>query len=1017
MAAAIAEQTRSEGARAGAAELAREPRITSHRVLEKLDRHHRGLEILHRDLFDGDQAVVLSALSAVAALADKRSLRLVVKLAATADKVIRAAAAGALGSMGHPEAAKVLLDLFRLSRDTAVRQAALSSLAAISPGCEQVRDLLRHEATSQMVASELRATAAQLLVRIGDVEAVSSLLPKAGERVLEEICAGVDGGSSAAPLVIAHGLQSWGSLSPEVRVRLLQLAPLPAAEGSSRMVLQALEDSSDKVRQAAYQAIGHSGQRQAVSTFVSVLADRVDPSPILEDEALGAIERLERLTEPPAGGPLADGGTLVAHIQELYRGINTTERQVASESHELGWMIARAREYLEYYADEGLRRGVVGFLKGSANYSADEMLETLKRSAVRVEVRHFEGYTALADLFKNPRRSGLGLIARELAIAKLGRRTTLYRLIRCLRLSRLFSPAALKVDPTGLYESIFEWAHEARLFRLAEAALYALAKVSRERATGLCLRCLKLPIASKICAIAAIRLLRELDRAVLEPSVVELLTPAGDPYVLLNLFDSLASSETAVSTAIVKGTLALVRSLDNQEVLQQAAAFLARQSSTPELQEGLSSAYDSSPAWKRGLILAILERWAAESRVADRDGLVETFYRLLRLPETGANRARVAALLWRLGDDYAPTVLAEIAAGDAAEQLQAVRSLKGAVTAELAPFVRALLPLSRVGLQDALAETLTSATDQDARDRMCDLVLALRGEAGSAPGPEEGAGELRVELSGEKKSFRFEREHVQELAVLFSDIQGYSKKAQALSAMELAALLQEYEGILLPTVDAHRGELIKKMGDGHLFVFASALDAALAGVRIQKALKRFNGYREERMRVMVRIGIHWGKVVRRDGDVLGNHVNIASRLESSCTGGSVLISEAVNQRLEAHIHTRDLGMIEVKNIAEPIRVYEPYEVALELPEEKDPLRSAQPEAPREAAAGAPDESRGRGRTGLDRRSLAFVVETFSHLNNLLQKAERDEIPVADVRRELARRWSQLRAALVGTRVR
>jgi class 3 adenylate cyclase len=1011
----IADKTASGApAGAGAHDVPAAARLTSHRILEKLDRDHRGLEIVHKDLFDADARVMMSALSAVSTMGDKRSLKLVLRLATNDDETIRTTATEALGRMGHPEAAKVLFDLFKLTRSESVRKASLEALVGLAPDSEQVRALLRQQAGSHLVPAALRAAAAALLVRLEGEKATADLLLQAPERVVDAIYEAAEAAPAARPPVVAHGIRTWAQLSAENRIRVLRMATPFSTEGSLAILARALDDAAQEVREAAYRVIGTAGQEPHVAAIAAFLIERVDPNPVLEDEALAAIERLESLAGP---GGIPDGrDRLLSQIQEMYRGINTTDRQVASESHELGWMIARSREYLEYYADENLRQGVVGFLKGSSNYTSESLLDALKRSAVRVEVRHFDGYTALADLFKNLRRSGLGLIARELAIARLGKRAALYRLIRCIRVTRLHRLGGLKTDPAALFESIFAWARDARIFRLAEAALYAIGRLDKGRTTALGIECLKPPIGSKICAIAAIRLIKDLDWDPMEPAVLRLLTASGDPYVLLNLLDALANNQAFATEAVVKAAVGLFRLGASQEVLQRVAVFLAHQGS-PDLQEGLAACWDAaaSAPWKQGLILDVFERWVVEGRVPSRESLVELLYRVLRGAAVGPARARIAALLWRMGDDYAPKLLSEIARGDGGEQLQVIRSLRGAVTPALAPLLRVLLPQDRSDLQEALADTMLSATDDATRDRMRDLVLALRGGQGGEADGDDGDVELRVDLQQEKKSFRFEKEHLQELAVFFSDIQGYSKKAQALSSMELTALIQEYEGILLPTILAHRGELIKKMGDGHLIVFERALDAVLAAVRVQKALKRFNGYREERSRVVIRIGVHWGKVVRRDGDVLGNHVNIASRLETSCGGGSVLVSDAVYQRLDGFIQARELAPIQVKNIAEPIKVFEPYEIALELPEDRDPLKAKPVEAaaaPAAARDSAPAAVAGAA-AGVDAAAAALLTETFAVLNGLLQKAEKGAVPLLEVRRELGRRWARLKPLLGG----
>jgi len=292
-----------------------------------------------------------------------------------------------------------------------------------------------------------------------------------------------------------------------------------------------------------------------------------------------------------------------------------------------------------------------------------------------------------------------------------------------------------------------------------------------------------------------------------------------------------------------------------------------------------------------------------------------------------------------LGDDYAAKVLKEFLVDLEVEgKIVILRSLSGALSADIVPSLLPVLRCGHPGVQEALRQCFSSVEEEEVRNRICELALAVRGKGSLENELHEEDPDIEVQMDffKEKEAYRFEHEYVQELAVLFADIQDYSKTAQALTTMKLFALIQEYEGILLPILISHRGELIKKMGDGHLVVFQNALDSVLAAIRVQKALKRFNSYREQERRVVVRIGIHWGKVVRKEGDVFGNHVNIASRLESSARGGAILISEALHQRLGGHIHARELGLISVKGISEPIKVFEPYEIVLDLPAGLDP---------------------------------------------------------------------------------
>ncbi|KKL67775.1 hypothetical protein LCGC14_2131630, partial [marine sediment metagenome] len=88
-----------------------------------------------------------------------------------------------------------------------------------------------------------------------------------------------------------------------------------------------------------------------------------------------------------------------------------------------------------------------------------------------------------------------------------------------------------------------------------------------------------------------------------------------------------------------------------------------------------------------------------------------------------------------------------------------------------------------------------------------------------------------------------------------------------------------------------------------------------------KALKRYNSFREEKLRIIVRIGAHCGDIVRKGNDVLGNTVNIASRLESSAPGGSIYISHVVNEEIKQYIISRNVGPVSVEGIEKPIKYW------------------------------------------------------------------------------------------------
>ena len=127
-----------------------------------------------------------------------------------------------------------------------------------------------------------------------------------------------------------------------------------------------------------------------------------------------------------------------------------------------------------------------------------------------------------------------------------------------------------------------------------------------------------------------------------------------------------------------------------------------------------------------------------------------------------------------------------------------------------------------------------------------------------------------------------------------------------------------------PTIAVHHGRVVKRTGDGALVEFRSVVDAVRCAIEVQNGMvERNDGVPQDR-RIEFRIGIHLGDVVEEsDGDLMGDGVNIASRLEGVAAAGAICLSEDAYRQVKARLDlsVSDLGSTQLKNIAEPIRVY------------------------------------------------------------------------------------------------
>ncbi|HSV01409.1 MAG TPA: adenylate/guanylate cyclase domain-containing protein [Roseiarcus sp.] len=159
-------------------------------------------------------------------------------------------------------------------------------------------------------------------------------------------------------------------------------------------------------------------------------------------------------------------------------------------------------------------------------------------------------------------------------------------------------------------------------------------------------------------------------------------------------------------------------------------------------------------------------------------------------------------------------------------------------------------------------------------------------------------------------------------AILATDVVGYSRMMGEDEA-GAATLVRERREAAQPIIAAHGGRLFKTMGDGMLIEFASVVAAVECALAMQKQMASSNEAATEGKRVLYRIGVHLGDVLVEGEDILGDGVNIASRLEGVAEPGGVCISGAAFEHVRGRVEAEfiDLGEKTLKNIARPMRVH------------------------------------------------------------------------------------------------
>ena len=183
----------------------------------------------------------------------------------------------------------------------------------------------------------------------------------------------------------------------------------------------------------------------------------------------------------------------------------------------------------------------------------------------------------------------------------------------------------------------------------------------------------------------------------------------------------------------------------------------------------------------------------------------------------------------------------------------------------------------------------------------------------------DGPAQLNPGLIWNEKGFtpfimKNQSQNRKQAAIMFTDVVGYTAMMGTDEELTLK-LLQENHKAQKSLIERHNGIYVKELGDGLLAYFANAEAAIHCSLEIQEMTK-------EQADVNVRIGLHWAEIILEDGDIYGDGVNMASRIESLAEPGGVYLSTVINDQLDSEeFNTRLLGPAKLKNVREQVNIY------------------------------------------------------------------------------------------------
>lgn len=212
-----------------------------------------------------------------------------------------------------------------------------------------------------------------------------------------------------------------------------------------------------------------------------------------------------------------------------------------------------------------------------------------------------------------------------------------------------------------------------------------------------------------------------------------------------------------------------------------------------------------------------------------------------------------------------------------------------------------------------------------------------------------------------------------DLTIMFTDIKGFTSRTSQQSRSDTIGLIRQHKELLIPVLESKGGQIVKEIGDSFLVVFQSPTDAVLTGIKLQNRLREYNQSADEKDRLEIRVAINTGEVTVEDGDVYGEPVNIAARLEGIAEANEVYFTEATYLVMnKTEVPTAEIGFRVFKGIPDRIKIFK----VLKEGESRPIPSAAQESDPQFSGEEGENEEEIMPRSEKDLEGLVFIVGLF-----------------------------------------
>ena len=886
---------------------------------------------LVKEFYSTDIAISEAAIRSSGSLGNEIAIPHLYQIIERGRKSQRIAAVQALAAIRAPSSTGMLIKYFNHFPEDELRAEILHAINTISPTSPQAQELDQAVYLDPRQSEAVKRIAVEALVEAEKHALLKDSLPKASPPVQEA--------------AFMKMLQTGGQEVPDFTGESLSASAL-----GCYLCLYAVKAKA--LQQNYILETLQKGQRQTVHSFLLSLAQfqgrlryptrvfrllLIIPYADTETEILVGDFLKKIVAECKSASPhlLSEFSVIAsAHLDTVFgkvrknyislRGINKKEALLATVLATL----------LERYATPSLLADVQAFFKDEGYAGRTPPLAQLRAQLAGAPREDQNRLDACIPLFTLTEKKDKLLVSPTVARVDLNRPFYLRRLNRLIRVA-----GTLEIKTTGKkIQEVLEFARQERINFLEETCIVSLCQLLTRSIIEQSREYFKEPGRNIRSLNGYIRGARFIPaKIMIGPLVHILLQPALNAQSRALVVDTMKCMDLSGLRKIIPP---LLKALDMKEIDEglklEIGDIIARFGDSSISHQALDLTGHHLPVARRSAV-RILKSLAARGEGGPAEIVTNRLYLLL---EDAERSVRIEALLALLAmrDDYAAQIVSDnVQAGDAETVTEILKGIDRPLSRETFALALDMLRMDSPPVQETLRGLLPELSQgsfaEELRQKLLDALAATGGAEGKAS---LGGGLAELEtpigsaLGQAKLEFKFKRENTQVLTVFFIDIAGYTEKSSTLDMSSLLKLIKAFEDIVIGTISANRGTIVKKMGDGILAVFKHPLNSTVAAMTVQQKIQEYGAMRMEQEKFQVRIGLNTGPVIRKDNDIFGEVVNIASRMQSAGSPGDVLLTESTYEEIKDYVRCTKLGGILVKGIKEAITAYSPEEITVDL---------------------------------------------------------------------------------------